>query len=114
MSLGPIPPHAPAPYPYAATARYPTTPYFFATTPAGPQMPFMAQAQMMKPVSLQTPAAAGNQGAWSDEETEKLKKLSEDSKTEGDANGEIDWDWVCGAWGPGRTRHVQCFQQSPP
>ena len=67
----------------------------------------MAQQQVMKPVNLSTPAAAGNQGAWSEEETEKLRKLAEESKSQGahSANGEIDWDWVCAAWGAGRTRH---------
>ena len=58
-----------------------------------------------------TPAAAGNQGAWSEEETEKLKKLAEESKTQGSHdNGEIDWDWVCNAWGPGRTRFVENYE----
>ncbi|KAF8896564.1 hypothetical protein BD779DRAFT_1496602 [Infundibulicybe gibba] len=44
------------------------------------------------------------QGAWSDEETERLKKLAEESKPIG-TSGEIEWDWVVHQWGPGRTRH---------
>ncbi|KAI5117964.1 hypothetical protein M0805_001625 [Coniferiporia weirii] len=89
--------------------RYPTTPYYsYATQPHQPGAhPYMAQQQVMKPVNLSTPAAAGNQGAWSEEETEKLKRLAEESKTAGTGTdgGEIDWDRVCSTWGPGRTRH---------
>ncbi|KAJ7760737.1 hypothetical protein DFH07DRAFT_939951 [Mycena maculata] len=53
------------------------------------------------------PAGSGNganQGPWSDEEVERLKKLAEDSKARA-ASGEIEWDWVVSEWGPGRTRH---------
>jgi hypothetical protein len=71
----------------------------------------MAQQQVMKPVNLSTPAAAGNQGAWSDEETEKLKRLAEESK-QGDSS-EIDWDWVCNNWGAGRTRYAHCCKDIP-
>ncbi|EJD06979.1 uncharacterized protein FOMMEDRAFT_165625 [Fomitiporia mediterranea MF3/22] len=88
--------------------RYPTTPYYaYSTQPSSGSHPYMAQQQVMKPVNLSTPSAAGNQGAWSDEETEKLKQLAEESKTTGTGteNGEIDWDWVCNNWGAGRTRH---------
>ncbi|KAF5379804.1 hypothetical protein D9615_005683 [Tricholomella constricta] len=49
-------------------------------------------------------AAGGNQGAWSDEETERLKKLAEDSRGRG-STGEMEWDWVVHQWGNGRTRH---------
>ncbi|KAG6907167.1 hypothetical protein DXG01_010292 [Tephrocybe rancida] len=49
------------------------------------------------------PSGAGvNQGAWSEDETERLKKLAEESKTQ---SGEIDWDRVVAQWGNGRTRH---------
>ncbi|KAF8071663.1 hypothetical protein FPV67DRAFT_1482234 [Lyophyllum atratum] len=48
--------------------------------------------------------AGGNQGAWSDEETERLKKLAEDSRAVG-TGGEMEWDWVVHQWGNGRTRH---------
>jgi len=54
-----------------------------------------------------TPATGGtvigNQGAWSDEETERLKKLAEDSRARGPTT-EIDWDWVIQEWGISRTR----------
>ncbi|GLB40140.1 hypothetical protein LshimejAT787_0800110 [Lyophyllum shimeji] len=46
----------------------------------------------------------GNQGAWSEEETERLKKLAEDSRAV-TPGGEIEWDWVVHQWGSGRTRH---------
>jgi hypothetical protein len=46
-----------------------------------------------------------NQGTWSDEETERLKKFAEQSKSVG-SSGEIEWDWVVHQWGSGRTRFV--------
>lgn len=109
MSLGATPAHplTPTAYPYPPPGRYPTSPYYYAPPPPGTQQPaFLAQQQMIKPVNLQTPAAAGNQGAWSEEETEKLRKLADESRGEGE-QGDIDWDWVCNAWGPGRTRYVR-------
>lgn len=92
-----------------AANRYGSTPYTYYSTTQTQQTgshPYLQQ-QVMKAVNLSTPAAGGNQGAWSDEETEKLKQLAEDSKTSGTGtdHGVIDWDWVCNAWGPGRTRH---------
>ena len=98
-----------APFQGFTPPRYPTTSYYaYATQTHAPgSHPYMAQQQVMKPVNLSTPAAAGNQGAWSDEETEKLKRLAEESKTQSTAeNGDIDWDWVCNNWGPGRTRYI--------
>lgn len=89
--------------------RYPTSSYYAYSTTTGHSSsshPYLQQQQVMKPVNLTTPAAAGNQGAWSDEETDKLKKLAEDSRGQGNPDSrEIDWDWVCNNWGPGRTRH---------
>lgn len=52
---------------------------------------------------------AGNQGAWSDEETERLKMFAEKSKS--GTTGEIDWDRVVSDWGNSRTRLVSI---SPP
>ncbi|KAI6008109.1 hypothetical protein F5J12DRAFT_826686 [Pisolithus orientalis] len=46
--------------------------------------------------------SAGNQGAWSDEETEKLKKLAEEHRSN---TGDIAWDALCEKWGNSRTRH---------
>lgn len=45
---------------------------------------------------------AGNSGPWSDEETEQLKKLADEKKTN---TGEIDWDQVVNEWGNTRSRH---------
>ena len=53
-----------------------------------------------------TPATGGsipgNQGPWSEEETEQLKKLVEKSRSK--TSGEADWDWVTKEWGISRTR----------
>ena len=46
----------------------------------------------------------GNSGPWTEEETERLKKLAEDSKGRGGQAGEVDWDWVVTEWGHSRTR----------
>lgn len=101
MSLGTAMPYPPPAGRYPTNSRYPTTPYY-QYTPGAPT--YLVHQQTIKPVSLSTPASAGNQGAWSDEETEKLKKLAEESKAKGNGLGEIDWDHVCNAWGAGRTR----------
>jgi hypothetical protein len=58
-----------------------------------------------------TPATGGtvvgNQGAWSDEETERLKKMAEDHRVK--ATGEINWDAVIQEWGISRTRFAPLF-----
>lgn len=90
----------------AARAPFPTAPYYAFAPTASPANMYAPQQQMMKAVNLSTPASAGNQGAWSDEETEKLKRLTEENRARPESNGEIDWDWVCSVWGAGRTR---CF-----
>lgn len=51
-----------------------------------------------------TAAPGGTQGAWTEEETDRLKRLSEQSK-EMSSNGEVEWDWVVQQWGNTRTRH---------
>jgi hypothetical protein len=58
-----------------------------------------------------TPATGGtmigNSGPWSEEESERLKKLAEDSRSRGAGiAGEVDWDWVVSEWGPTRSRFV--------
>ncbi|KAI0324584.1 hypothetical protein GY45DRAFT_1331359 [Cubamyces sp. BRFM 1775] len=52
-------------------------------------------------------APGGHQGTWSEEETERLKRLAEQSKEMGGPQnkGEIEWDWVIQQWGNSRTRH---------
>ncbi|KAG6836899.1 hypothetical protein H0H93_001486 [Arthromyces matolae] len=113
---------------YPPHGQYPTTPYY--QYPYGgyyPQPPAAASSTIPAPsqpqpvptaqpeastssginvsaanVITSSAGAGGNQGAWSDEETEKLKKMAEENKTQ---SGEIDWDRVVGQWGISRTRH---------
>ena len=58
-----------------------------------------------------TPATGGtvvgNQGAWSDEETERLKKMAEEHRVK--ATGEINWDAMIQEWGISRTRFATLF-----
>ena len=89
----------------APPVPYPQTYYTYAVPQSNASVPYASQQQVMKPVSLSAPSAAGHQGSWTDEETERLKKLAEDSKTVGTASGEIDWDWVVAQYGSSRTRH---------
>ncbi|KAF9533833.1 hypothetical protein CPB83DRAFT_411331 [Crepidotus variabilis] len=60
-----------------------------------------------------TPATGGtmigNSGQWSEEESDRLRKLSEDSKRRV-SSGEADWDWIVSEWGPTRTRHQILLQ----
>ncbi|KAF8150656.1 hypothetical protein B0H34DRAFT_147652 [Crassisporium funariophilum] len=123
-----------AAYAPAAVGPYPTTPYYhqYGYTPAGVGVYYQSQAPVhaaqpavaqphatpatvIPPVVQQptatittTPATGGtvvgNQGAWSEEETERLKKLAEESRSKG-STGEIEWDWVTHEWGISRTRH---------
>ncbi|KZT19801.1 hypothetical protein NEOLEDRAFT_1141558 [Neolentinus lepideus HHB14362 ss-1] len=100
-----------------AQSRYPTAPYYQYTGPyqPAPQATYYttsttgsASATIANP-SLSAgagggPATGGNSGTWSDEETERLKRLAEQSKTTG-GSGEIEWDWVINQWGNSRTRH---------
>jgi hypothetical protein len=128
VSLGgqtpqPAAPPSVAPYtgmyhPGPPSAQYPTTPYY----PYPQYHPFYPpnapQVQVQAPtatpphatVSVMPANAPGvNQGAWSEEETERLKKLAEEGKAQG-STGEIEWDWVVNQWGNGRTRLVGlCF-----
>lgn len=87
---------------------YPTAPYygyggysgFYPSVPAPQPGPSASTGSngSVGPI----PGSAGNQGAWSDEETEKLKKLAEEHRN---ANGEIVWDALCEKWGNSRTRY---------
>ncbi|KXN81310.1 hypothetical protein AN958_05165 [Leucoagaricus sp. SymC.cos] len=113
-------PHAQ--YPMYAPGQYPTTPYYhqyytgtyYPPQPVQPAQPPPPQASTSTvptsppAPSVSTNAATGAVGAWSDEETERLKKLAEDSKSVG-TSGEIEWDWVVHQWGNTRTRHAIPF-----
>ncbi|KAG6895485.1 hypothetical protein C0992_001045 [Termitomyces sp. T32_za158] len=110
-------------YPYVTPGTYYPQPQPQVSTSAQPQ-PAVAQTQPAQTPQPQPEAststgisvssanvitsgtgAGGNQGAWSDEETEKLRKLAEESRS-GTQNGDIDWDRVVGQWGNSRTRSV--------
>lgn len=121
------PPHAQPYYPpmYAAAgSRYPTAPYY--SYPAQPAYNYPAPTQ---PAAATAPSSAapttsttgtistfnaatgsvapgGQQGTWSEEETDKLRKLAEQSREMGGPQnkGEIEWDWVVHQWGNSRTR----------
>ena len=123
-------------YPSAA-GQYATTPYYHQyayTVGAGTYYPQPQQAQSappaIQPQSVQprpatattattqptatittTPATGGtvvgNQGAWSDEETERLKKMAEEHRVK--ATGEINWDAMIQEWGISRTRFATVF-----
>lgn len=120
-------PHAQYPMFAAGATQYPTTYYhqYSYAPPATafyPQQPIMTASQPQPSMQTQSSVAPGqsgpstagslssipstgllNQGAWSEEETEKLKKLAEDSRTYS-SSGEIEWDWVVSQYGNSRTR----------
>lgn len=127
VPLGAQPPYAsPFPvYPPPPPGQYATTPYYhpqypystsyYTTTQVPPisstSTPSHAAATTSSIVSTPTTtistttgAIGGNQGPWSDEEVERLKKLAEESKSIG-TTGEVEWDWVVHQWGNGRSRH---------
>jgi hypothetical protein len=110
---------------YPPQGHYPTTPYYqytpygqpayYGPPPVVPAPPPSAPSASVAPTPqptatiTTTPATGGtvigNQGAWSEEETERLKKLAEESKSKG-TSGEIEWEWLIGQWGISRTRLV--------
>ncbi|KAG5642021.1 hypothetical protein DXG03_003768 [Asterophora parasitica] len=97
---------APASYysaPQAAAAPVPAA----ATAPAVPTQPQPeASTSASAGAATTSISATSNQGAWSDEETERLKKLADDSRAaSAGGTGEMEWDWVVSQWGPGRSRH---------
>ena len=111
----------PTGYPHAqysvyTPGQYPTTPYYhqyytgtYYPPPQSQPQPIPAaqppqtstSAVSASPVSINV--ATGTVGAWSDEETERLKKLAEDCRSV-EVAGEIDWDRVVHQWGNTRTR----------
>jgi len=112
-------PHSQFPVYPPPPGSYPTTSYYYphyggsyypqsaaSTSQAPAQTSISAGPTMMTSTSVISPggsSAIGNQGAWSDEETDRLKKLADENKVSG--TGEIDWDRVVTLWGAGRTRH---------
>jgi hypothetical protein len=95
-------------------SHFPTLPYYYAPPPyAGASyIPISSVAPTISPsaqpsnqVVAGSSSGSGSQGAWTDEEQERLKQLAEQSKSVG-KTGEIEWDWVVHQWGPSRTRFV--------
>ena len=103
----------PQTYPPESQAQYPTMPYYYPPPYAGASyIPISSAAPSMSPSTqptiqqLTTPGnGAGSQGAWTDEEQERLKQLAEQSKSIGNTE-HIEWDWVVNQWGSSRTRYV--------
>ncbi|CAL1716426.1 unnamed protein product [Somion occarium] len=103
-----------APPPQPQPAPVPTTAPSGSTTPVPPPSVTHVPPQTTPATSTSgtistfnaatgTVAAGGQQGSWSEEETERLRRLAEQSR---EANkGEIEWDWVVQQWGNSRTRH---------
>lgn len=117
------PPQA-APYyaqpPPPVSAPPPANTHSGTTTPAPAPVPTPAPAHAPAPAQLPpttgtlstfsaatgNAAPGGQQGTWSEEETERLRQLAEQSRDVGGAQskGEIEWDWVVHQWGNSRTR----------
>lgn len=97
------------------TPAYPTAPYygyggyssFYPSVPAPQAGPSTSTGPNGSAGPI--PGSAGNQGAWSDEETEKLKKLAEEHRN---ASGEIAWDALCEKWGNSRTRYCSALNST--
>ena len=108
------PPQPPAPYyppPPQTQSAPPAPPTPTAPPPPPPAPPTSAPATSTGTLSTFNAATGnvapgGQQGSWSEDETERLRKLAEQSKESGGAQGkgEIDWDWVVHQWGNSRTR----------
>lgn len=101
--------YAPAAPQVQGQAQFSTVPYYAPSYNGSSYVPISSAA----PTIMTTPqpalqgqppgmmSNAGSQGAWTDEEQERLKELAEGSKS---AAGNIDWDKVVREWGPTRTR----------
>lgn len=101
-------PQVPAPT-QGTPASFNIMPYYASTYTGSSYIPISSAAPsiMTAPQTAAQPPSsssnAGSQGAWTDEEQERLKELAEQSKS---SAGAIDWDRVVREWGPTRTRQV--------
>lgn len=111
-----------AQYSVYTSGQYPTTPYYhqyytgtYYPPPQPPPPPPSQPVPVAQPPQASVPAVSASPpvltnattsaiGAWSDEETERLKRLAEESRSIG-IGGEIEWDRVVHQWGNTRTRH---------
>lgn len=110
----PAPAPTPTPAPAPAPAPAPTP------TPAPQPAPQSSPPVVSPPVPSNTgtistfnaatgnTAPGGHQGAWSEEETDRLRRLADQSREMGGPQnkGEIEWDWVIHQWGNSRTRYA--------
>ncbi|KIK62439.1 hypothetical protein GYMLUDRAFT_58205 [Collybiopsis luxurians FD-317 M1] len=98
---------------YPVYSQYPTTSYYqypyghpgayYAPVPPPPTNTAAPQSQApVTPAPTSSSSALTISGAWSDDETERLKKLADEKRN---SAGEIDWDDVVNLWGNGRSRH---------
>ena len=88
------PPSGSYTYPYSIPPFYPPT-----ATPPAPVPP--------APPSHSAASTGANQGGWSEEEVQKLKRLHEESKAQQFTEDQT-WDWVIQQYGPTRTRYGVC------
>jgi hypothetical protein len=84
-------------YPYGHPGAY----YAPASVPAAAAPPAPATSTAPATATIANSSGVANSGAWSDEETERLKKMAEEKNS----SGEIDWDALINQWGSGRSRH---------
>jgi hypothetical protein len=93
-----------APYYGASTASAPGA-MSHSTTPTKQPEQNGSTAHLNPNITSSLAGVGSNQGAWSDDETARLKKLSEQSREAGHS-GDAAWDWVVQQWGQSRTRFV--------
>jgi hypothetical protein len=106
-------------YGSAPHAQYPTAPYYqYSTT-----YPYYSPPQLLgAPINTATAAGATatnstttstaptvNGAPWSEGESERLRKLAEESKSRGSQAGKVDWEWVVGEWGSSRSKYAFYF-----
>lgn len=104
---GPPPPPPPGFYPPQQPQQQQQQPQPQPAPPPPQPQPVAStstQGTPAAPPAAPPPGSGSSSGAWTDEETERLRRLAEDSKGH-TANGEIDWDHVIRHFGEGRTRH---------
>lgn len=104
-------------YGSAPHAQYPTAPYYQYPTP----YPYYPHPQPIGAPIANTPTSAGatattiattsNSKSWSEEESERLRKLAEESKSRSGQMAKVDWEWVVGEWGPSKSRYAICFDK---
>ncbi|KAF5342080.1 hypothetical protein D9611_001902 [Ephemerocybe angulata] len=95
----PPPGYYPPPPPVASGSGTPS--HIMSTTPHMPVPGATSATPTPAPIVA---SGSTSSGAWTDDETEKLRHLAENSKA-ASVNGEIDWEHVIRNFGDKRTRH---------